>query len=161
MVEVVDIDGADKMVRLRIGIYGAEDIDRDTKDPNGDKRLYLIYFWVDPNIMHWTRVAEGLPDPAWNRVYSVPLGKSPTYEYLYLEIYRVFSKSDPGTSCGEVLVGRTKISLPKETNCKQNGRYVLAAPKGTGSEAKGLINIAMEMRYQEDDEIALIGTYYG
>lgn len=146
MVEVVE---EDKGITLHLAIHHAEDIDRETKDPAGDERLYCIYLWVDPNDGFWTRVAEGLPNPRWNTRYSIPLGKSPEYSYLYLEIYRIGSNSDPGTSNGDVLVGRTRIPLPEGINRKKGGRFGLVVPKGTGCIPEGHIILAMEMRHQE------------
>nr|XP_016485401.1 PREDICTED: uncharacterized protein LOC107805829 [Nicotiana tabacum] len=140
---------------LNISVHHAEDIDSVTRHPDGAKRIYRVIGWVNPGDEFITPAAEGLPNPEWNIKYQVPLGMYDPYKYLNLEVVRVWSKSDPGTSSGCILVGRAQIPLPKLNQKKgeqQGGshsrRHGLVAPPaaGSGVVADGHIIVAMEVK---------------
>ncbi|KAK4351333.1 hypothetical protein RND71_030646 [Anisodus tanguticus] len=131
---------------LNISVHEGEDIDCVTRHWNGETRIYRVFGWVNPGEEFVTPAAQGLPDPAWNIKYQVPLGRYDPYNYLKLEVVRVTSKSNPGTSSGCILVGKAQIPLPK-LGQRKGGRHGLVAPRRTmdsGIVADGHITLAME-----------------
>ncbi|KAK4351382.1 hypothetical protein RND71_030695 [Anisodus tanguticus] len=80
---------------LNISVHEGEDIDCVTRHWNGETRIYRVFGWVNPGEEFVTPAAQGLPDPAWNIKYQVPLGRYDPYNYLKLEVVRVTSKSNP------------------------------------------------------------------
>lgn len=139
-------------VMLILKIHSAEGIDTQTTDPKGDKRIYCALGWVNHLKEFRTSRTEGLPDPEWNTMFRIPLGRlSPGgFGYLNLEVLRTGSKLDPGTSTGIALVGWTQIPLPKDINRKKCGRFGLTAPKGAGYITEGHITINMEIKRVDD-----------
>ncbi|KAG8386455.1 hypothetical protein BUALT_Bualt03G0150500 [Buddleja alternifolia] len=127
----------------------AQGIDKATVVPNNstDKgtRMYRVYAWVLPEFSerYFTQVVFGLPDPYWDWGCNIPVGTYEPYKYMHLEICRVRSKSDPGTSNGRILVGRTRIRLPKP-GCRVSGGYELVVPNESGCIAEGHIVVAMK-----------------
>lgn len=135
----------DYEILLNVVVREAEDIDKGTT--NYTKRTYGVLGWVEPNQCFLTQEVNGLPpNLVWNSEYCFVLDKSMNYNYLYLEIYRTRSTSDPGTSSGIVLVGRTKISLPNQIDVIKRGWFWLAVPKGSSCVPEGRILVAMEMK---------------
>ncbi|KAL2548729.1 uncharacterized protein Fot_10259 [Forsythia ovata] len=123
---------------LCLKIFSAEDIDRATMNPNGEMRRYRALIWVrhmDENFI--TPTASGLPNPSWDSACILPLGIYEPFRYfLHVEVYRMCAKSDPGSSTGIVLVGKTRIPLPKLGH-KICGRFGLVRPNDAPSSSSG------------------------
>ncbi|KAL2548727.1 uncharacterized protein Fot_10304 [Forsythia ovata] len=143
---------------LCLKIFSAEDIDRATMNPNGEMRRYRTLIWVrHMDEKYITPIASGLPNPSWDSACIIPLGIYEHFRYfLHVEVYRTCSKSDPGSSSGVALVGKTRIPLPKLGH-KICGRFGLVRPNDAASSssnsgsdlgciAEGHINLNMETK---------------
>lgn len=132
---------------LSVKLILAQDIDRATMNLNGYRRRYQAILWVCRGDEYITDIALGLPNPCWNCISHFPVGIYEPY-FLHVEVYRIGSKSDPGTSNGIVLVGKTRIPVPKLDH-KICGSYVLVRPNydaasGSGCIAEGQVVLGME-----------------
>ncbi|KAL2548723.1 uncharacterized protein Fot_10256 [Forsythia ovata] len=122
---------------LRLKLFSAEGIDRATlMNPNGEIRKYQALIWVRPmDEKYITRIASGLPNPSWDSACNLPLGIYEPFKYfLHVEVYRMCPKSDPGSSTGIALVGKTRIPLPKLGH-KICGRFELVRPNDAPSSS--------------------------
>lgn len=132
---------------LSVRLILARDIDGATMNLNGYRRRYQAILWVCPGDEYITDIALGLPNPCWNCTSHFSVGIYEPY-FLHVEVYRIGSKLDPGTSNGIVLVGRTRIPVPKLDH-KICGSYVLVRPNydaasGSGCIAEGQVVLGME-----------------
>ncbi|KAK9282625.1 hypothetical protein L1049_010844 [Liquidambar formosana] len=147
-----DDDDGDYEVGLNLTIHHADDIENSTTHPNVNRRLYGVVGWVTPEgYEFFTQEAEGLPNPVWNLRYQIALGRPMEGRFLNLEVVRIGSKTDPGTSTGLVLVGRTRIPLPKELPTKKGSRHGLVRLDGQGYKAEGNISITMQVKKLDYD----------
>ncbi|CAK7330603.1 unnamed protein product [Dovyalis caffra] len=110
-----------------------------------DNRIYKVLSWVEPGNKYTTPEVGGSLDPEWWQQIRIPFKNPWDCRSLYLEVIRTHSKSDPGTSTGEVLVGRLKIPLPRLSSPIQ-GTFRLMKLEGPGYKREGSIRLAMELR---------------
>lgn len=133
-------------IALFVFIDGAEGLDYPSMYPNVSKRIYNVVFWVQPEQVYCTQLARGLV-PIWKHEKLFPLGKPGEFRgFLNLEVVRHFSKSDPGTSNGQVVVGRAQIPLPWNLYKKKSGRYGLVRLDGSVLKAEGRVSLSMQLK---------------
>ncbi|XAR65903.1 hypothetical protein NMG60_11011900 [Bertholletia excelsa] len=135
---------------LHVELSHAEELDSRNMGPGGERRRYQVFAWVIPGIEFVTPEVDGLPDPAWALVYSMQVLSPKVGKYLHIEVVRTCSKSDPGTSTGNVLIGWTQIPLPREVDKIKAGRYGLLRPVGPGFVSEGYIILFMKIETLED-----------
>ncbi|QHO15899.1 hypothetical protein HN51_031288 [Arachis hypogaea] len=101
--------------KVRIGLHVVirRAIDLDDSSRNFNNKHYNVVFWVVPGQEFRTKIIEGVI-PVWNEADMVEIESIDDHVFLNIEVQRFNSKSDPGTSCGKVVVGRAKIPIPKE-----------------------------------------------
>ena len=134
-------------VALCLAIGGAEGLDDLSSHPCVAERIYRVVYWVEPDDMFLTPAAVGLLDPIWKEERCIVLGRPGKYrELLNVEVIRVCSKADPGTSYGVVVVGRAQIPLPWKPYKKKSGRFGLVRVEGLGIKAEGHISLSMELK---------------
>ncbi|OIW08496.1 hypothetical protein TanjilG_03172 [Lupinus angustifolius] len=132
---------------LHLEILYAEDIDNPSIYPNVFNREYRLVVWVDPNQEFSTIPVEGLWNPVWNASGVILLKKFPEYHtFLNVEVLRVNSVNDPGTSSGVVIVGKVKIPLPRVLYGEKIGRFELVREMGEGFKLEGHIHLSMKLR---------------
>lgn len=137
----------DYITVLNCAIYHAEDIDNPSRYPSVTERNYFVVFWAEPGTEFITHAVTGLPNPVWKERFQMILQHPADCGFLSLEIMRVNSKSDPGTSTGLRTVGRAKIPLPKEVSTKNAGRFGLVRfDEDTGIKAEGHIILSIELQ---------------
>lgn len=136
-------------VALCLAIGGAEGLDNPSSHPCVAQRIYRVVYWVEPDDMFLTPAAlgSGLQDPVWKEKRCIVLGKPGKYRgFLNVEVIRVFSKEDPCTSSGTVVVGRAQIPLPWKPYKNKSGRFGLVRVEGLGIKAEGHIALSMELK---------------
>ncbi|XP_048231716.1 uncharacterized protein LOC8262752 [Ricinus communis] len=134
----------DRDIALILSIFHAEGIDDPMMSPI-TYRTYKVEFWVEIGTLCMTPEVYGLPNPEWNKKFRILLENPMDCRFLYVEVIRTCSKIDPGTSTGEVLVGRVRLPLP-ELSTKIEGSFELVRPEGPGCRVQGHIRLAMELR---------------
>ncbi|KAJ4961274.1 hypothetical protein NE237_021184 [Protea cynaroides] len=116
-----------------------------------------IYFYVDVWItskISATRVVLtplrvlGMPDPSCDDSYYIPI---PNVQHLFtsslsLEVIRVGSISETGTSTGEILVGKAQIDLSKTCKGEVRGFFHLLKNVGTECSLQGQIEVNLELK---------------
>lgn len=130
---------------LILSIMQAEGVDDPFLNPFTLNRIYKVISWVEIENQCVTQEVYGLPNPIWNIQFCLRLKNPMNCKFLYLEVIRSRSISDPGTSTGDVLMGRVKLALPK-LSTKQVGLFKLVKPDGPGHKVEGHIKLAMELR---------------
>ncbi|CAL0324447.1 unnamed protein product [Lupinus luteus] len=132
---------------LHLEILYAEDIDNPDIHPYVLNREYRLVVWVYPNEEFSTIPVEGLLNPVWNASGFILLKKFPEYHnFLNVEVLRVNSMNDPGTSSGVVIVGKAKIPLPRVLYGEKTGRFELVREMGEGFKVEGHIHLSMKLR---------------
>ncbi|KAE9610628.1 hypothetical protein Lal_00029810 [Lupinus albus] len=132
---------------LHLEILYVEDIENPSIHPYSFNREYRLAVWVDPNDEFSTIPVEGLLNPVWNSSGVILLKKFPRHHiFLNVEVLRVNSMNDPGTSSGVVIVGRVKIPLPKVLSGEKIGRFGLVRERGEGFKVEGHIRLSMKLR---------------
>lgn len=111
-----------------------------------EKRIYGLLGWVKPNEIFYTPETFGFPNPEWNSEFYIILDGPDHYDHVYLKIYRTRNRSGAETSNDVVLVGKKKISLPKDINLKKYGQFPLVMPEERSSKFKGKVTIEMELK---------------
>ncbi|XP_027368509.1 uncharacterized protein LOC113874487 [Abrus precatorius] len=135
------------LVSLQLNILHAEGIDEPNLHPSVGDRSYCVVLWVMPGREFYTNTVMGMLNPIWNSEGVIFLRNLPDkYTFLYLEVLRLNSVTDPGTSNGVVVVGRAKIPLPKNVNCKKSGRFGLVRVESGRCKAEGHIILSMELK---------------
>lgn len=117
-------------VILTVDIKYADSLDPNNVGHTAERRTYQVYGWTGTGAEFTTREVFGCPDPQWRRIYSMRHIRPASY--LYLEVVRTGSTSDPGTSTGCVCVGRTRVPLPTVPNTVTGGRFGLVRLKDQG-----------------------------
>ncbi|XP_062152072.1 uncharacterized protein LOC133860497 [Alnus glutinosa] len=141
-------------VVLCLAILSAEGLDSPSSHPSVGKRIYRVVYWVEPEYKFCTLEALGLLNPVWEEQRRIVLGVPGKYrEFLNLEVVRVCSKADPGTSSGVVVVGRAQIPLPWKLYKNKSGRFGLVRVEGLGLKAEGHIALSMELKKIRRNEI--------
>ncbi|KAI9125763.1 hypothetical protein K1719_003181 [Acacia pycnantha] len=143
-------------MELLLHIGGGEGIDVDDEDKHGaseKRRRYCVCVAhsMEPDKCYYTREAQAAwNNPlCWNQVYCIPIIENihGNYGFLYVEVARLYSETDPGTSSGTVIVGRAKVPLPREPYKEVGRRFELARPSGDGHMCfAGNIILPMELR---------------
>lgn len=134
-------------VALCLAIRSAEGLDSPSSHPSVGKRIYRVEYWVEPEYKFLTPATLGLLDPVWEEERCIVLGVPGKYrEFLNLEVIRVCSKADPGTSSGVVVVGRAQIPLPWKLYKNKSGRFGLVRVERIGLKAEGHIALSMELK---------------
>lgn len=128
---------------LRVGIHRAEHIDNATK--HSVPRFYAVHGWIaDKAIL--TEAVLGMPNPEWQMLFTIRLGNYEPNQFLHLEVIRTSPTTDPGSSNGFAIVGRTKIPLPKLDH-KNTAPYELVMQDGSGSlSPAGHIIVTLELK---------------
>lgn len=107
--------------------------------------FYQVVVWVGSGEEFATREVRGnVHALRWGAKARIPLGRFLDPEELSVEVVRLNSWSDPGTSEGEVVVGRVRIPIPVVEK-KKGGRFGLVRPNGDGCRGEGHIGISMEV----------------
>lgn len=134
-------------VSLFLTIHRAEGLDTPIMYPSVSERIYRVVYWVEPNKQYFTPPVGGLLDPVWNERVCIELGKLGEYGgFLNVEVIRFYSKSDPGTSSGVVVVGRAQIPLPLQLDQNKFLWYGLVRPNGPVPKGEGNIAVSMELK---------------
>lgn len=134
-------------VALCLIIRNAEGIDSPSRHPSVGRRIYRVVYWVEPDNKFLTPATIGLLDPVWEEKMCIVLGMPGKYrKFLNLEVVRVCSKADPGTSSGVVVVGRAQIPLPSRQYKNKSGRFGLVRVEGLELKAEGHISLSMELK---------------
>ncbi|KAJ1420733.1 hypothetical protein SESBI_14140 [Sesbania bispinosa] len=139
-------------VYLRLRVIQAEGIDDPYLYPYVDNRDYVVLLWISPGEECHTRIVKGLPNPVWNVSGTIFLKEYPNiHTFLNLEVLRLSSVNDPGTSNGVAIVGRGKIPLPREFNCEKVGCFPLvrADYKEEDYKVEGGITLCIELKRRE------------
>ncbi|GAV56789.1 C2 domain-containing protein [Cephalotus follicularis] len=133
---------------LTYTIYSAEGLDNQNTFPGVTNRHYAVVSWTEPGSDLCTSVRRGAPNPIWKEGFRFPLNKDKNCRFLYVEVVRLNSRTEPGCSRGLVVVGRARIPLPEEvTREDQHGRFGLT--RMVGSELMGEGHIFMSMRLEK------------
>ncbi|CAK7340678.1 unnamed protein product [Dovyalis caffra] len=121
----------------------------DSLNSDLDNRIYKVESWVESGNRYTTPELYGV-DPLWLHQFRIPFKNPRDCRSLYLEVIRTHPKSDPGTSTGEVLVGKLKIPLPRLSSPVE-GAFRLTKLEGPGYKREGSITLTMEL--MEIDEL--------
>ncbi|KAK4277866.1 hypothetical protein QN277_015796 [Acacia crassicarpa] len=142
-------------MELVLHILGGFGIDKDDEDEDGaslKRRHYCtcVTHWMEPDKGYYTREAQAAwNNPRWNQLYCIPIIENipGDYGFLYVEVARLYSETDPGTSSGTVIVGRAKVPLPREPYKEVKDWFDLARPNGDGHMCfAGEIFLGMTLR---------------
>ncbi|EXB58168.1 hypothetical protein L484_026369 [Morus notabilis] len=145
--DIMITNDAWREVLLRLSLYDADGIGK----PNSDMVMFygVVFSLSQTGAELWTPVVVGQPDPAWWRCWNMKLGNYPWGGWdlsLRVEVLRIFSgDTDPGTSTGMAVVGRTQIPLPKRLGMKKGGWFQLFRLEGDQCKAKGSICLVLEL----------------
>ncbi|KAK7290109.1 hypothetical protein RIF29_04298 [Crotalaria pallida] len=131
---------------LHVKIIKALGIDSPMLHPLVRHRFYKVALWVEPNKEYYTSVVQGCT-PQWLDILHIDLKNPCDHPFLYVEVLRFGSKVDPGTSTGMVVVGRARISYPKEPGCEVTGKLVdlLRPDQGGKAKPEGVIRLSMKL----------------
>ncbi|KAK2637292.1 hypothetical protein Ddye_032084 [Dipteronia dyeriana] len=136
---------------LSFTVYYADDIESPKFYPSisADNRVYYVACSITPGagIEFNTNPVIAFPHPAWKQNFRIWLN-DPLHSYtsIYVEVIRLYSTSDPGTSNGKVVVGRAKIPMPKKVSRKKEGRFgLMRSDEKGGCRPEGHIAISMEV----------------
>lgn len=133
---------ADSKISCKFIIHYAEDIDNPSDYPiDYSERNYAVIFWVQPGREHHTNVVKGSPNPIWKQGFRMILNPDEEFGFLNMEVVRVHSRADPGTSTGLILVGRVRIPILRKP-CMISQRYGLVRPEGSGYKAEGHLYVS-------------------
>ncbi|XP_019438845.1 PREDICTED: uncharacterized protein LOC109344536 [Lupinus angustifolius] len=111
---------------LRVMVMKANGIDNTLLHPFVQNRLYRVLCWVEPGEeVFCTSLTQGLIFIEWMDEGIIPLENPYDHVFLYVEVIRLMSKVDPGTSHGRVVVGRAKIPIPRVPGIEKKGVFNL------------------------------------
>ncbi|KAJ1422337.1 C2 domain [Sesbania bispinosa] len=145
MKKAVMIEDQDHQIALHVLIDRATGIDNPILYPLVRDRFYNVVYWVEPGVESRTRVTEGL-NPSWEQRSTILIENINDHRFLNVEVQRFNSTNiDPGTSCGRVVVGRTRIPLPMEFNRRNSGSFTLLRTQGPDHRPEGQIIVAMRL----------------
>ncbi|KAJ1438998.1 hypothetical protein SESBI_02773 [Sesbania bispinosa] len=83
-------------------------------------RDYGVRLWISLDEECHTRIVRGLPNPSWNAKGTIFFKEYPNiHTFLNLEVLRLRSVNNSGTSNGVAIVGRARLPLPREFNCEK------------------------------------------
>ncbi|OIW00757.1 hypothetical protein TanjilG_19197 [Lupinus angustifolius] len=132
---------------LHLEILYAKDIDNPNIHSYVFNREHRLAVWVDPNENFSTIPIEGLLNPVWNATGVILLKNFPKYHaFLNVEVLRVNSMNDPGSSSGVVIVGKVKIPLHRVLYGEKIGRFGLVREMGEGFKVEGYIHLSVKLR---------------
>lgn len=134
----------DSKFSLNFTIHHAEGVDEPSDYPiDYSERNYAVVFWVDPGREYNTKVVRGSPNPIWKQDFWMIIDPDESCGFLNMEVVRVHSRADPGTSKGWILVGRVRIPIPRKI-CSKSRRYGLVRPEGSGYKPEGHLFVSMQ-----------------
>ncbi|KAJ1420738.1 hypothetical protein SESBI_14145 [Sesbania bispinosa] len=139
-------------VYLRLRVIQDEGIDDPYLYPYADNWDYVVLLRISPSEECRTRIVKGLPNRVWNSSGTIFLKEYPNiHTFLNLEVLRLRSVNDPGTSNGVAIVGRGKLPLPREFNFEKVGCFPLvrADYKEEDYKVEGDITLCMELKRRE------------
>ncbi|KDP44824.1 hypothetical protein JCGZ_01324 [Jatropha curcas] len=134
----------DNGIALILSIFHAEGIHNLRTNPFVTHGIYKVESWVEIGNPCVTLEVSGSANPVWNQRFCIPLENPMDCKVLHLEVIRTYSRSDPGTSTGEVLVGKMQLPLPK-LSTKIQGLFGFVKPEGIGYKVAGGIYLSMEL----------------
>ncbi|KAI4308619.1 hypothetical protein L6164_031675 [Bauhinia variegata] len=143
----IRIDDESLTTGLSLNIRCAQGIDKPNPDPWVFKRQYCVVYWVNPNELFRTEFVDCILNPHWDERDLMMLGNScDNYGFLNVEVLRTGSLEDPGTSNGFRVVGRARISLPKEFHRESKGCFGLVRMEDGELNCDGFIVLSMELQ---------------
>jgi hypothetical protein len=104
-------------------------------------------YWIKPGEEIHTDVVEGSVAPEWYEDDVLMLDNLDDKVFLNVEVQRFNSLVDPGTSSGNVVVGRVKIPIPKSFYRSKVGSFHLIRSDENGLRLHG--NILLSVRLQK------------
>ncbi|KAK2442045.1 hypothetical protein QL285_013271 [Trifolium repens] len=125
---------------LHVTIFRAEGLDKFAKYHN-------VVYWIKPGEEIHTDVVEGSVAPEWYEDDVLMLDNLDDKVFLNVEVQRFNSLVDPGTSSGNVVVGRVKIPIPKSFYRSKVGSFHLIRSDENGLRLHG--NILLSVRLQK------------
>ncbi|KAJ0045711.1 hypothetical protein Pint_06440 [Pistacia integerrima] len=139
-------DEIDSELSFNFTIHYAEEVDKPSDYPiDYSERNYVVIFWIDPERVYNTRVVRGSPNPIWKQDFCMVINPVESFGFLNIEVVRLNSRADPGTSTGWILVGRVRIPIPRKI-CTKSQRYGLVRPEGSGYKPEGHLFVSMETK---------------
>ncbi|KAL5801316.1 hypothetical protein ACOSQ3_032948 [Xanthoceras sorbifolium] len=130
---------------LNFNVYHGDGIEDPTSNPGVQNRIYCVVFSVAPGVEYHTHPVVGFPDPVWRQSFRIGLHEAlDNYAFINVEVMRLHSKSDPGSSDGITVVGRARIPLPSMVSTRKEGRFGLVRQGDNGFKAEGHIVVSME-----------------
>lgn len=135
---------------LHVKIHKAVGIDEPTRHPCVESRHYNVIYWVKPGEEIRTKVTKGLT-PKWNQIDVILLDSLDDEVVLNVEVQRFNSVVDPGTSNGNVVIGRVRIPFPMVFNRRKVGSFPLLRRDGNGYKLEGAIYLSMRLQRIKDD----------
>ncbi|KAI9156302.1 hypothetical protein LWI28_004055 [Acer negundo] len=136
---------------LSLTVHYADDIESPKSYPSVlvDNRVYYVACSIAPGagIQFNTNLVKGLPDPSWKQNFRIWLDDPlHNHTFIYMEVIKLYSTSDPGTSNGKVVVGRAKIPMPDKVSRKKEGRFgLMRSDEKGGWRPEGHIAVSMEI----------------
>lgn len=133
---------------LIVSINCADGIDEKASSKSAvTSRFYRVLFWVHPQEQYCTHEVFGDPNPVWRQRCRIMLDRFKDYRFLHVEVirYEYDPANDPGTSRGDVLVGRAQIPLPTLKERTKEGRYGLVRLDGDRYKAEGHLVLSMKL----------------
>ncbi|KAK3230753.1 hypothetical protein Dsin_002634 [Dipteronia sinensis] len=136
---------------LSFTVHYADDIESPKIYPSisVDNRVYYVACSIaaEAGMQFNTNPVIGLPDPTWKQNFRIWLDDPlHNYPFIYVEVIRLYSTSDPGTSNGKVVVGRAKIPMPTKVSRKKEGRFgLMRSDEKGGCRPEGHIAVSMEI----------------
>ncbi|XP_045805050.1 uncharacterized protein LOC123898199 [Trifolium pratense] len=149
----------DFKIGLHVIIHRAEGLDQFADDPSVKNRDYNVVYWIKPDEEIHTKVVEGFVTPEWNQANDFMLENLDDDSFLNVEVQRFNSLDDPGTSSGNVVVGRVKIPLPTVFNRREVRSFPLLRSDEKGCRLEGNILLSMRLkkiepfRFYDDDDL--------
>lgn len=125
---------------LDLKVLHAIEIDETNINAPNDIKSYNVIISVSPDECYVTHVTKGLPNPVWNEQFYIRVDGS--LPFLDLEVIRMSPLPDPGPSHGMIVVGRTRVPLPRK-NSATIGIYELLRSQGAHRIFKGYIILSV------------------
>lgn len=136
-------DNSKEVFVMKIFIIGVSNIIRfnDSFPYSLDRIKYRVIVSDENGREFSTRKRIGMPTPEWNEEIDIYFNSYPIDQYLKLMVVRENCyNNDPGTSTGEVVVGRAKIKIPVLLNTKKDSVVELVKLVGVEKKLDALIS---------------------
>ncbi|KAK4343599.1 hypothetical protein RND71_036693 [Anisodus tanguticus] len=138
-----DNNNWEEMYVMKLFIKKASNINRlNDTFPYFSKGIYRVIVSDESGREFSTRGRIGMPEPVWNEDIEILFSSCPIGQNLTLMVVREHCYDNPGTSTGEVVVGRATIPVPVKVHRKKD--RVIELVKLVGVEKKVEADISFQ-----------------